>query len=384
MKFPAFFIVIALMTQFAQAQRVNIQGCVVDDSLRSMVPYVSIYLYNNRERNFVSAVSDLNGMFSLVIPIRYADDTIHFSSVGYETVNILARRLTDEQNIKIRMKQKITQLPAVAVHALSAGQLILRSLQKVEENYGRVSFLNHGSFWQSVREDSTYKNLATGRLIIREDVNKENMIRTISRDSVVSAPLASLTLFDSVENAFYVDFVRLASGVANLENNKEWKFSYDHEDALPKDYSRVNAVRLDHVVSASVLINERDDAVENVDYTYHWKKKTFHLINDTLAYVPRQMKGMVIYRKVQRKYTLQYLFISCAYDVYRQHGYRNYKRKYVREVNTEIIVNDCVENNLNRNEKDFLDNHSKSSDVINVALFCEAANALHISSHYCK
>jgi hypothetical protein len=369
------------------SQNFTINGEVRDDSVLKPVSYAHIYVLDVAHNFAVSTFSSLEGKFTITIPAKYANDTLHVSLLGFFRKDVLIRLLNTKIDVIIDLQQAATLLPAVTVHGLTAREIILKALANVSRNYADISFYNKCFFWESVKENNAFKNLTQGNLLIEETVKKSNVTRSISRDFVTSfKPQTHLVFLDSIENAFYFDFVRASSGIMNTANINEWEFSYDHENPIPGDFSLINGRRLDKSMTMRVLVNERDYAVERIEYAYRWKKGQYHHLNDTLAYSLNGLKGTVMYKKNATRYNIKYLFVEVSYTTFKIKGYRTYHRILDREIKHEIVVQSSFESQVGRNENVSLPygDKIKSEPIVNTSAYCNAARALGISTLYCQ
>jgi hypothetical protein len=105
----------AAVAAFAQKQErplVQFTGIVHNaDSTRVIVPYVSIV---NTSYKGEAGQSDYNGYFSFVV---HEQDTVHFSSVGYASMDIIipANVVSKSYTIKVLLKPQIVNLPVFRV-----------------------------------------------------------------------------------------------------------------------------------------------------------------------------------------------------------------------------------------------------------------------------
>jgi hypothetical protein len=110
-----FLFLFAAMSALAQKQEkplVQFTGVVHNaDSLKVVVPYVSIVNLSNRDE---ISQSNYQGYFSFVV---HEQDTIRFSCVGYTTVNVVipANIATKSYTIQVLLKPQIINLPVFRV-----------------------------------------------------------------------------------------------------------------------------------------------------------------------------------------------------------------------------------------------------------------------------
>lgn len=107
---PILFFVISARLLFAQE---TVTGQVIDESDGSPIPYVTIGVSNSD----MGTVSDAGGVFKLVLPknLGRRDMAVIFSSVGYMDAEMDVSELTDNSEIKVRLKPRIHEIPEVSI-----------------------------------------------------------------------------------------------------------------------------------------------------------------------------------------------------------------------------------------------------------------------------
>jgi len=102
----------AAVAQQAEKPLVQLSGIVYNvDSTRSIVPYVNI---SNLSTGKVAGVANYEGYFSFVV---HEQDTLLYTSVGYEPVTIIIPANLDKKSLvmRIKMKAQIVNLPMVRI-----------------------------------------------------------------------------------------------------------------------------------------------------------------------------------------------------------------------------------------------------------------------------
>jgi len=124
MKVSIFFILFLFRCSFIFAQT-YLHGIVVDNEDNKPVPYTTIGLINRAR----GTVSNVDGKFSIDLGVKIGDnDTLRFSSVGYQTRDFLVRDLNKSLStpqLVIALKKSITELKPVIVSSTHAHIKIL-------------------------------------------------------------------------------------------------------------------------------------------------------------------------------------------------------------------------------------------------------------------
>lgn len=88
----------------------NITGTIISERTKKPVEYVNIGLAGKN----IGTVSDANGKFTIAIDSQFDNDSLLFSSIGYDPISI---KITDlrKNNITVSLKEKIYELGGVIV-----------------------------------------------------------------------------------------------------------------------------------------------------------------------------------------------------------------------------------------------------------------------------
>lgn len=371
-------LILLLCCSLVSAQSLKIEGKIVSSESNEPVPFANIYLNDLDSNRLYGTISDTEGSFILHLPSSYKSDTLQISFVGFESSKIPVIKFLKRDERIVKLQPSVTYLSTVTVRDLSAKEFFIKCIEKIKRNYLGVSFINGCFYWQSQKEDSTYKSLNHAYLTILENIGTEKTQRELRIDSTFRMEnLEELHFLEEVENIFNFDFIRLGTSFLKAESLDEWTFAYNNERALPENYVVIDAVRLDKVTRLKLLVNDGDYSIEEVDYSYNWKKGIYHTLNDTLLYTMGDLHGKVMYKKNSSRYNLKYIFNAFSYSVFKK---LTYKKLFTRHVKNEIVTFSSQElkynPNLNIGRKkpiylpgDFV--------IINKGDYCEAAGNLN-------
>lgn len=103
------FLVILLTKSAAYAQSV-IAGRVKSEK-GVLLPYVNIGIKDGK----FGAISDTDGKFSISIPDSLLNDTLTFSSIGFDEKSFIINSLIGKTNLEIVLNEKVTTLPEVRI-----------------------------------------------------------------------------------------------------------------------------------------------------------------------------------------------------------------------------------------------------------------------------
>ncbi|MFM8911769.1 MAG: carboxypeptidase-like regulatory domain-containing protein, partial [Flammeovirgaceae bacterium] len=105
-----FFFFLSSKTGFCQT---IVRGEVLEKVSRKPIPFANIGIINAN----IGTLSNVDGSFSLKVPEKLLDDSIVFSSLGFERKALLVRTLIGSHNTTVYLSERVVVLKEVTVHA---------------------------------------------------------------------------------------------------------------------------------------------------------------------------------------------------------------------------------------------------------------------------
>jgi len=144
--------------------QIEIKSKVVNFSTFIPVENASIYIKNTT----IGTISNSDGKFALVIPGKYKRDTLVFSSIGYKNYTVAIDGFDTSQ--PIYLEEDIASLDEVVIVAetrpKTANDIVLRALEKLEENLPDQPYLQTGFLRHKERNKKEYKWLIESALTL--------------------------------------------------------------------------------------------------------------------------------------------------------------------------------------------------------------------------
>jgi hypothetical protein len=125
---PFILIALTFSALSAHSQNLTIHGKIIDKTNKEAIPFVNVRDLQTK----VSAVADLYGNFSLILP--NGTSTITISCMGYKPVTLQISKA--ESQLIVEMEQDLITLQTVDVKPLDPHALMREALQRIPENYG--------------------------------------------------------------------------------------------------------------------------------------------------------------------------------------------------------------------------------------------------------
>lgn len=328
-------VICTLFHTLLSAQDFTIQGKIISTETHQPVDFANVIFIDPITHRTFGTISDTEGAFTLSLPVDFAADTLQISFVGFESRKIPLTEFQKGELRIIKLQPSVTYLSSIIVRDLSAEEFFLKCISKIRDNYLDAAFINQCFYWQSEREDETYRSLNHAYLTIREKIEQDKFNRTVTKDSSFLLGITyKLHFLESVDNIFYFDFLRAGTSFLKKEYLKEWTITFDHKLSLPDSYVVIDAVRLDKFTRLRFLINDSDYAIEQVDYWYKWKDVDQPL-NDSLHYKMGALQGKVVYKKNAAHYNLKYITNEFSFVAIEK---LTNKKLFTRTVQNEIVT----------------------------------------------
>lgn len=107
----AFFLIVSFTGSSAKLNSITLSGKVVESGTGKPIPYCNIGLF---EKN-IGTLSDPDGSFELTIPNSNENDSVIFSSIGYEYKKLSVAQLRAQSPITVELKPSNTVLREITV-----------------------------------------------------------------------------------------------------------------------------------------------------------------------------------------------------------------------------------------------------------------------------
>lgn len=110
------FIALVLLLIFAFVSvhaQISLSGRVVSKQSGQTIPYANIGIIDTE----VGTISNADGSFSIIIPEKYAERKLLFSSVGYQRISISVSELPVKSELEIQLQEQIIDLHEIEIKA---------------------------------------------------------------------------------------------------------------------------------------------------------------------------------------------------------------------------------------------------------------------------
>jgi len=131
------------------------KGLIVDAKTKDVLEFATISVTNSN----ISTISNMDGAFSLKVPIDLVDENAVISYLGYNSRTISLKNFT-EGSMNINMEESFEKLPDVNLVEANPIQVIRKVMQNKKANsYGKPLIVK-GFYRESIKKRKTYASLS--------------------------------------------------------------------------------------------------------------------------------------------------------------------------------------------------------------------------------
>jgi hypothetical protein len=246
-----FYIAIPILL-FAQ-ESISVQGKIVDASSGEALPYAHVYM----NESSVGTVSNIEGYFSLQVPITLSSHGVVFSYLGYLSKIISIQEI---QQTKTVLLQPSPYLLNEIIIKDAKENIVESAIEKIKKNYDfGPQKLTWFSRVLSKREETaiqaseavfeTYQDHRQEK----KKINQLHLIKgRIARDTAAFKNIHNVNIGLSPDAVFAIDFVRNSpllhnrkifdahvfenKGMTTIDNRVVYKISFDQREHIEKAY----------------------------------------------------------------------------------------------------------------------------------------------------
>jgi hypothetical protein len=231
---------------------INVSGRVVDKSSEEGLSYVSIRLKNSSS----GTISNVEGMFSILIPDKHAGDTLQFTRMGYGSREIPIQSLWDKSSIVALTLSALYLKEVVVEDSLLAKEILKRAYRRLAQNYPSTPFQLEGFYREIQKADSQYVSLIEAAAVVYSEG-----FSTGSKDKYRLRQLRKTMGYDNPYVPFW-DNTNLFSAFVGQNFVKYKKKSLlKYHTATRKEDSSIDGIRV-----YVVVLSERADFWPNTLY----------------------------------------------------------------------------------------------------------------------
>lgn len=325
----------------------RINGRVVDNANNQALPMVNISIRNKA----IGTITNNNGDFEFVVPMKYCNDTLVFSFLGY--VNNFVPLVGADTLSEIRLTSHDIHLPEIEVKYQEVGEILNNVIHTKTQNYWEEQSLLTGFFRESILQDERYVQVSEAIVeIFKPDYDRLSSLERVrfikgrKKKGLEKMENVDFKLeggpfqFSRIDIARYMDFFP--------KEEDTYKYEYDGIDFKGDDLLyKVKFKPIDDdgslLYTGTMFIHSKSYAVVHVDFSLtkralRYSKKA--LIKRTSGKVkarPKQADYSVDYRFVNNKWILNKVTGLIVVNIVNKKHKINSDFKAV----SELLISDC-------------------------------------------
>lgn len=130
------------------------KGVIVDAKSKEVLEYATIAVTNSN----ISTISNMDGVFSLKVPIDLVEENAVISYLGYNSRTIALNSFTEDMSID--MEESFEKLPDVNLVEANPIQVIKKAMQKRKANSYEKPLIIKAFYRESIKKRKTYASLS--------------------------------------------------------------------------------------------------------------------------------------------------------------------------------------------------------------------------------
>jgi hypothetical protein len=193
---------------------ITIQGVIVSSENNKPLPMVNISLKGKA----IGTTTNLEGEYKFLIPRKYGSEYIYFSSIGYQTEDLLLP--LQDSILNLSLKPLTINIEEVKVSYLKAADIITRVRENIQKNYARSPQLLTAFFRESIKQDGKFIEVSEAIIdiyksayFVSEDMEKVRFVKgrkSVTEPNIAMARLklaGGPSLFASMDIAKHRNFI---------------------------------------------------------------------------------------------------------------------------------------------------------------------------------
>ena len=136
----------------------NSQSLVINGKVTDLngepLPYANVAFANNLR----GTICNSSGVFKLLIPEKYQQDTLTFSFIGYKSKKVLISNITG--SVQVMLQESSLALKEAVITSYTGEYLIEKAIGRIPENYHSNQYVSKGFYRVSTQTPDEYIHLS--------------------------------------------------------------------------------------------------------------------------------------------------------------------------------------------------------------------------------
>ncbi len=330
---------------------ITIQGIITSNENTKPLPLVNISIIGKT----IGTTSNFDGYYKFLIPKQYYGDTLYFTSIGYESQNIIIPNTDSLMNISLN--ETSIKLSEIEVKYLMAPEIIQNATKNISNNYPDYPMLLTAFFRETIKQDEKYIEISEAVLDIykssylaHNDMEKARFVKGRKNVDDENIALARLklaggpSLFATLDIVKHPDFL-------GLNNNVNYTYNYKgktiERDKVVYIVEFKPLIEYEEIYYQGALhIDSESFAIISADF-----KMTKQTLKESAKYLIRKNAKKIKSTPIYTQYHIEYRPMGDKWVLNNIRGElkikiidkRNKKTKSIYTATSELLVTNVIE-----------------------------------------
>ncbi|HAS44236.1 MAG TPA: hypothetical protein DCS93_27405 [Microscillaceae bacterium] len=305
-----------LMAQAAETSNTKnnliIEGTVYDQSTRKPLEYASVALANNQ----IGTITNAQGKFRLVVPMKHKDRFIKISYIGYKTMNYKVSKIITQKKFWLPEDPRV--LAEVTIQGLRTATILKKALQNIPKNYYQKPYTSTG-FYRAVDMKDNQEYIAIG-----EGAFEVYQMRPARKNQVLLGKMRS------IRHQLFSEWFLPGLGTTSLLEfdivNRSKKLKFLDKKGAKNHTFEVKAIKPYEGSKVYIITFDQKDSFAGVGYTGElWiDTKTFAFVYLDIALSPKGIKYHKV--KIEKVFRLHFRSLGIGYKLLSKRLQYRYKK----------------------------------------------------------
>ncbi|HKK81378.1 MAG TPA: carboxypeptidase-like regulatory domain-containing protein [Prolixibacteraceae bacterium] len=292
----------------------TVSGLVLDQSEQNPIAYCNVSF----EGQAIGTITNMEGRFLLKIPRKLRNDTLAFSSLGFETLYTPVRHFSDTTRT-VKLHNISYKIKTVDVFNYNPDFIFKKFEENFEENYEHESAMLTAFYRELTKENDYYTNISEAVVnILKAPYNhhRDDAVKLVKgRKAAYSKPISDIR-FTLMGGPYYItklDVVKNNESFLNAEFREFYSYKFDRVTLISNKPTAVVHFKpvynlRDILFEGTLYFDTKTWALTRVEFEYtraglkEARNALIHKKPRHIKATPRELKYIVQYKQVNDKW----------------------------------------------------------------------------------
>lgn len=135
-------------------KNITIHGEIINATTSQPVPFANIQILQKA----IGVSSNVNGAFTFQLPMKYKNDKLVVSCIGYENYEFLINKKSSKSKINIALTPKNYEIKEVNIKYIDPLKIIKKAINNISKNFSKQDAYLKAYYREMLKEDGKYIN----------------------------------------------------------------------------------------------------------------------------------------------------------------------------------------------------------------------------------